>query len=136
LSSTTYHHWDEETIAVPRDEWLAFCEERAIVYVPNQIGRNGFVHYLSDEGWRGPQVSIIYGEADYSDLPKLPNGMPDFGAAQPPERAYTIYVSVPWMSEGQDKVAEIGLEIWRRWGGTLTADPEIREIIAAHAIFA
>lgn len=36
-----------------------------------------------------------------------------------------------WMGPGMNSVARIAIDAWRRWGGTLSADPEIRDLTRA-----
>ncbi len=68
-------------------DWLDFCKKYGIEYSPQTTGRNVFY-----KGGMGG-AEICFGRPDWSDLPKLPNGRLDFGAASPREEATDITVS-------------------------------------------
>lgn len=98
------------------EAWLAFCAEHGIVYSPHTVGRATF--YQGD-------VEIHFGESNWADLPRLPDGRWDFDAARPFPTAEKITVSTFWMGAALPDVARVALAITERWAGPMEYDPEL-----------
>jgi len=91
---------------IPLREWQAFCVDHDIKHTPH-IG-NGNIFYHGD-------VEIAYAWRD--ETVKR-------GRALPP-RAYSLSFSTSEDGTALGRVAKLACFAWRRWGGTVTAAPEV-----------
>lgn len=88
------------------NDWMAFCKEHEIIHSPQTIGGN--TYYWDRFG--GVEVTIS-------------------ARSEPEPRGARIRFSHFFMGELIVHVARLALEAWARWGGELSADPEIRNLI-------
>lgn len=100
MSSAAYIHFENGTVGVSIEDWRSFCAEHCIEHSPRTVGGN--VYYLS--GLNGG-VEIGY-------------------------ESHRLSFSTFWMGEAMAEVARIAVLSWRRWGGSISAAPEIRQLIA------
>jgi hypothetical protein len=97
---------------VSQRDWKAFCKEQGIEYTPQTIGGNVFCH-----GGGSYEVEITFGEAK------------SFGKG-PPEEASEIRFSTYFMGDTAE-VARLTASAWERFGGSLSADPEVKRFFVA-----
>lgn len=107
MSSAAYINWDLDTDPLPLDEWEKFCREYEINYSPETNSKN--VYYFGGRG----AVECHFGDQNFEGEGPLP-------------AAHLVYFSTYHFGEAMPDVARIAFAAWKRWGGSLSADPEIR----------
>jgi hypothetical protein len=116
MSSAIYIHF-EDGEEVRGDDWAAFCAEHLITYSPRTAGQN--MYYAGD-------VQIEFGL--YGSLPQFADGTPDFSRAEPPDSAPWLTFSTYHMGPAMAEVAALARAFWLRFGGTVSASPELRSM--------
>jgi hypothetical protein len=101
MSSAATITFDADVVGISAKDWKAFCAEHNIQHSPNTIGGN--VYYLNGD-WGSVELTF--------DRERLSVSTFHGGQAMP-------------------DVARLALLAWRRWGGDLSADPEIRARIGS-----
>lgn len=97
MSSAANITFKSDTVGVPADAWKKFCAQHRLRHSPQTVGGN--VYYDEDRGYKG--VEVVYSQH---------------------QLRFSTYQGGSAMSD----VARLATIAWRRWGGRLTADPEIR----------
>jgi hypothetical protein len=95
VSSAVTSTFDPDTVGVPNDSWLSFCEEQHVVHSPNTAGGN--VYYQGG-------VEVTYS-------------------------THRLSFSTYWQGAAMPDVGRLAMLAWARWGGALSADPEIRQSV-------
>lgn len=103
MSSATFIKFDADTIGVPYQEFVAFCNQHGIIHSPRTIGGNVFY---------AGQVEIHFGDETVGAI---------F-----PERAHRLVFSTYFMGAAIPDVARLANLAWQRWGGSIEAAPEVR----------
>lgn len=104
------------------DAWEPFAAEHGLSFDPHVVGRNTY---------KGRGVEVSFGKSDFSEPPLLPSGRIDFDNIRPPKDAGEITFSTFWMGEARPAVAKLAITAWHEFGGSLAADPEIKQLIKA-----
>lgn len=106
MSSAAYLTMEDEGVTLA--EWMEFCKERGIVYLPQTVGGNVF-----SLGAGTDEVEIIFGT------------MNDASSKQPPAEASEITFST-YFGGNTVGVAASAAAAWERFGGKLSAAPEVK----------
>lgn len=106
MSSAAYLTMDDEGVTLA--DWMEFCKERGIVYLPQTVGGNVF-----SLGAGTDEVEIIFGASD------------DTSSGQPPAEALEITFST-YFGGNTVGVAALAAAAWERFGGKLSAAPEVK----------
>jgi hypothetical protein len=104
---------DEEPILL--SDWQEFCAEYQIEYSQQTVGGN--TYYA--EGPFG--VECKFGEPHYADT---------WQENAPPAQAHRLSFSTFYGGPHCPGVIRHAVAAWKRWGGALTADEELRGLIA------
>jgi hypothetical protein len=112
MSSAAFIEFEPGTKGIPITEWREFCDEHGIVHSPNTVGGNVF--YAN-------QVEVTFGRV----LRVLNVATPAL-----PDHAHYLCFSTYFMGEALPDVAALALAAWKRWGGQLSAAPEITAIFS------
>jgi hypothetical protein len=100
MSSAANITFESDTIGVPPDQWSAFCAAHDIVHSPQTVGGNIYYH----GGFGG--VEAAYHSEHWVSFSTYHGG------------------------RAMGDVARLAMLAWRRWGGKLSADPEIRSLLS------
>ena len=98
----------DEADAISGEDWAAFCAEHAVTYSPQTVGRNVF--YAGD-------VEVTFGDAQPA-------------AEGPPGYAGSVTFSTYHLGAAMPDVATLARAFWLRFGGSVSADPELRRMFA------
>jgi len=98
MSSTAIITFEPDTVGVPADQWQIFCAEFELRYSTNTPGGN--VYYYGGHG----HVEVQYNEH---------------------RLVFSTYLR-GLGGRGIQDVGRLAMTVWCHWGGTLSADLEIR----------
>lgn len=126
MSSAAYIKLDpdpDEGPSITLAEWEEFCAEHEIVHSPNTVGGN--VYYQG--GHSGVQITFGHSRRGVHEHVAAARG----GIEKPPDEARKIVVETFSVYVGGNigPVVPLALAIWQKWGGELSADVEIRNLI-------
>ena len=120
VSSDAFLAFEDEP--VPVADWADFAAARGLRYDPHVVGHNVYRHAVR-------QIQVRFG-ADTAAVTHE-DGRIDFAQCQPPPEATQITFSTHWMGEACPEVAALAVAAWHRFGGQISASPEIRNEIRA-----